>query len=306
MPSFDSLDSSSGTFGNRLPLVFAIAWGALLGGLTFAIGPISWGSQNPSIDAMRVILMVLLLPGLIGGMAFAGNVHAFSLLPGAIINGLFHFGLCWLLIRMRARFKRRAKVLTIIACLLASYAFGHAQDAETDLFQNAKHLYRTGHLAEAERSFRELVNRDPSNVGAQMFLGQTLFREEKFSNVIGPYEKVRDLEKSGATLTLTQHRILGDQLAMAYGISGRTADSKALLQELVRTDPEYPLNYYNLACVAADENDKPGVLKNLGLAFQHKDKVLPGEEMPDPSSDPSFKKYVQDADFKALLAQAKK
>lgn len=175
MPSFDSLDSSSGTFGNRLPLVFAIAWGALLGGLTFAIGPISWGSQNPSIDAMRVILMVLLLPGLIGGMAFAGNVHAFSLLPGAIINGLFHFGLCWLLIRMRARFKRRAKVLTIIACLLASYAFGHAQDAETDLFQNAKHLYRTGHLAEAERSFRELVNRDPSNVGAQMFLGQTLF-----------------------------------------------------------------------------------------------------------------------------------
>jgi hypothetical protein len=42
-------------------------------------------------------------------------------------------------------------------------------------------------------------------------------------------------------LTLTQHRILGDQLAMAYGISGHTADSKALLRELARTDPGYPL-----------------------------------------------------------------
>jgi hypothetical protein len=90
---------------------------------------------------------------------------------------------------------------------------------------------------------------------------------------------------------------------MAYGISGRTSDSKALLQESVRTDPSYPLNYYNLACVSADENDKAGVLKNLSLAFQHKDQVLPGEQMPDPASDPSFKKYAQDADFKALLTR---
>ncbi len=305
MPSFDSLDSSSGPLYKSLPLVFAIAWGALLGGLTFAVGPISWGSQNPLIDAMRVVLMVLLLPGLIGGMAFAGNVHAFSLLPGAIINGLFHFGLCWFLIRVRARFKRRAKVLTIFACLVTAYGFAHAQDAETDVFQNAKHLYQIGHLVEAERSFRELVNRDPSNVAAQMFLGQTLFREGKFPSAIGPYEKVRDLEKAGEKLTLTQHRILGDQLAMAYGISGRTADSKALLQDLVRADPEYPLNYYNLACVAADEGDKPGVLKNLSLAFQHKGQILKGEEMPDPASDPSFKKYAQDADFKALIARLK-
>jgi predicted Zn-dependent protease len=134
-----------------------------------------------------------------------------------------------------------------------------------------------------------------------MYLGQTLFKEEKFAAAIVPYEKVRALEKAGTKLTLTQHRILGDQLAMAYGISGRTSDSKALLQESVRTDPTYPLNYYNLACVSADENDKAGVLKNLSLAFQHKDQLLPGEQMPDPASDPSFKKYAQDADFKALL-----
>ena len=90
---------------------------------------------------------------------------------------------------------------------------------------------------------------------------------------------------------------------MAYGISGRTAVSKALLQESVRTDPSYPLNYYNLACVSADEDDKAGVMKNLSLDFQHKDQVLKGEQMPNPASDPSFKKYAEDADFKALLAR---
>jgi hypothetical protein len=86
------------------------------------------------------------------------------------------------------------------------------------------------------------------------------------------------------------------------GFSGRAADAKALLQESVRTDPGYPLNYYNLACVSADADDKAGVLKNLSLAFQHKDQVLPGEQMPDPASDPSFKKYAQDADFQSLVA----
>ncbi|HEX5235882.1 MAG TPA: tetratricopeptide repeat protein [Silvibacterium sp.] len=201
--------------------------------------------------------------------------------------------------RTRARFKA-AETLAVAGLLVIGSALACAQ---TDAFQNAQHLYQTGHLAEAERGFRELVSRDPSNVAAQMYLGQTLFREEKFSDAIAPYEKVRDLGKAGAKLTLTQRRILGDQLAMAYGISGRTANSKALLQELVRTDPEYPLNYYNLACVAADEGDKPAVLKNLGLAFQHKDQVLQGEEMPNPASDPSFKKYAQDADFKALIAR---
>ena len=178
-----------------------------------------------------------------------------------------------------------------------------AQKPETDMLRDAQRLYDSGKYADAEKSLTEVTREHPDNIAAQMYLGQTLFKEEKFAAAIVPYEKVRALEKAGTKLTLTQHRILGDQLAMAYGISGRTSASKALLQESVRTDPSYPLNYYNLACVFADEDDKAGVLKNLSLAFQHKDQVLPGEQMPDPASDPSFKKYAQDADFKALLAR---
>ena len=178
-----------------------------------------------------------------------------------------------------------------------------AQSPKTDAVKNAERLYNSGKWSEAETSFASIAREHPDNIAAQMYLGQTLFKEGKFAAAVVPYEKVRSLEKSGTKLTVTQHRILADQLAMAYGISGRTADAKTLLLESARTDPGYPLNYYNLACVSADENDKAGVLKNLSLAFQHKDQVLQGEQMPDPASDPSFKKYAQDADFKALLAR---
>jgi len=194
--------------------------------------------------------------------------------------------------------------ITLVVLLLAA-PLALAQGPETDVFKDAERLYNSGKWPEAEKSFVDIVRDHPDNIAAQMYLGQTLFREEKFAAAVVPYEKVRTLEKSGAKLTLVQHRILVDQLAMAYGISGRSADSKALLQEGVRNDPDYPLNYYNLACVAADENDKPAVLKNLSLAFQHRPQVLPGEQMPDPASDPSFKKYSQDADFKALVARVK-
>jgi predicted Zn-dependent protease len=179
----------------------------------------------------------------------------------------------------------------------------HAQEADTAAFREGQQLYASGKLSEAKKIFEEIVRHDPSNVAAQMYLGQTLFREEKFADAIAPYEKVRALEKAGTKITLIQHRILADQLAMAYGISGRRADSKALLEESIRSDPEYPLNYYNLACLAADEDDKGKVLSNISLAFEHKEHVLKGEQMPDPRADSSFQKYVRDEDFIKLMAK---
>jgi tetratricopeptide (TPR) repeat protein len=292
----------------RVRNAVSLAWGVAIGCLTFAAGPIGWASANPIIAAFQWALLILIMPGIIGGGAVGGSMHTIFLGIAALINALLHFGICWLLFPLfsRSSLKRaNRKVLTAVAAMGLGVMSLQGQSPEVNSFQNAIRLFKTGHLAEAELEFRELVGQDPSNVAAQMYLGQTLFREQKFSDAIAPYEKARDLEKAGAKLTLTQHRILGDQLAMAYGISGRTADSKALLRELVRTDPEYPLNYYNLACVAADEDDKPGVLKNLTEAFQHRAHILPGEQMPDPASDPSFQKYAHDGDFKALVSRLK-
>lgn len=76
-----------------------------MGGLTFAVGPLSMRSPNPIINAAQTILEMLIVPGLIGGAAISGNVHAFYLGAGAVVNGLFHFGIGWLLFPLLARLK---------------------------------------------------------------------------------------------------------------------------------------------------------------------------------------------------------
>lgn len=178
-----------------------------------------------------------------------------------------------------------------------------AQESPSNLklMEQAQHEYTAKKFVEAERDFRELTARLPSNIYVQFYLGQSLFEQQKFADSIGPFQKARELEKSGKKLTSDQHRILVDQLAMAYGISGDLQKARALLEDAIRQDPAYPLNYYNLACAFAEAGDKDRALANLALAFQHKDQTLKGETMPDPRTDSSFQKYIRDDDFMKLM-----
>jgi len=178
---------------------------------------------------------------------------------------------------------------------------GQYAQSNGKLAEQAKQEYTAGKFAEAERDFREFTKRDPSSVDAQMYLGQALFRQEKYADAVVPYERARALEASGRKLSSDQQRILVDQLVMSYGISGDLKKARGLLGDAIRQDPEYPLNYYNLACAFAEEGNKSKVLANLSLAFQHKDRVLKGEKMPDPRADSSFQKYVRDEDFIKLM-----
>ena len=91
---------------------------------------------------------------------------------------------------------------------------------------------------------------------------------------------------------------------IAYGIGGNLNKVHPLLEEdAIRQDPDYPLNYYNLACAYAEEGDKAKMLANLSTAFRHKDHILKGEQIPDPRSDDSFQKYLRDNDFIKLMKQ---
>lgn len=81
----------------KIRLLISMIWGTLFGGLTFAVGSIASLSANMIVAAMQIVIMFLLLPGIIGAGAISGNIHAYSLGPGAIINALVNFGLCWLL-----------------------------------------------------------------------------------------------------------------------------------------------------------------------------------------------------------------
>jgi len=80
----------------------AVAWGVLMGCLTLAAQTITVFSANPVIAAIQFALTMLLVPGLV----CAAMVGSLGL--GAVINGLFHFGVSWLLLALLARFKRKA------------------------------------------------------------------------------------------------------------------------------------------------------------------------------------------------------
>jgi len=188
-------------------------------------------------------------------------------------------------------------------CLLLWCVNGFCQDrrAPDDLGQRAVREFQNDDRPAAEHDFREVVKRDPSNIVAHIYLGQCLFRQEHYAEAVVFFQKARDLQKGGKELSTVQDRILTDQLVMSYGITGEMKKVHALLDEAIRKDPDYPLNYYNLACAYAEEGEKAKALANLQLAFDRKANILKGEQMPDPRADSSFQKYARDPEFVTLI-----
>ena len=192
--------------------------------------------------------------------------------------------------------------LCIIQVLFSFGGYGqNSSGTADDLGARAVQEFRNNDWTSAERDFRELLKRDPSNIYANMYLAQSLFRQQRFSEAATFFQKTRDLQKAGKEINSTQDRILTDQLVMSYGITGDMKKAHALLDEAIQKDPDYPMNYYNLACAYGEEGDKAKLMTNLQLAFDRKANILKGEQMPDPRADSSFQKYVRDPDFVALM-----
>jgi cytochrome c-type biogenesis protein CcmH/NrfG len=51
----------------------------------------------------------------------------------------------------------------------------------------------------------------PSNIYAQFYWGQALFKQQKYEETVGPYERLLELDKTSKKLDETQRRIVTDQ-----------------------------------------------------------------------------------------------
>ena len=158
-------------------------------------------------------------------------------------------------------------------------------------------------LKNAEKHFRKAAELDPGNLQAALLLGHLLFQQERFADAIAPYEHARRLNASSKALDKTTERVLNDQLGMSYGISGQLDISKALFQQAVKDDPDYALYRYNLACAIAESGDLDSTLETLAGALQRRKNVIAGEEFPNPRQDSSFKRFLGQERFEALLKQ---
>ena len=92
-------------------------------------------------------------------------------------------------------------------------------------------------------------------------------------------------------------RMVTDQLLMSMGLSGDVKASRAVAETGIQEDPDYPLNYYHLACADAENGDAAQAKIHLQQAFDRRGNVLPGERMPDPSKDDCILKLRKNKAF---------
>jgi tetratricopeptide (TPR) repeat protein len=171
-------------------------------------------------------------------------------------------------------------------------------------FEKAKAAYLKKNYPTAERYFRAITTVLPEFANAHLYLGHSLFYQEKFRESIPEYELTKALyDGQQEKVELRDERILNDQLGMAYGLSGRLEEARNHFEGAIKKDPAYPFYYYNLACAFAELNDLDGALANLKLVSEHRANFLPGESYPNPREDDSFKKYVGNPKFEAAMKE---
>jgi len=151
--------------------------------------------------------------------------------------------------------------------------------ADEQLFSD---VLRSMHLDTVQRSSKELVEQ-----------GSRFYLQHDYKGAIGPYSHALELEKANPKLEKSLWYVLVDNLGMSYGITGDLQKAKETFEYGVSKDPTYPLFHYNLACTYAEMGDAAEAGNFLKKAFEYKANFLPGESMPDPRKDDSFKKLMK-------------
>jgi hypothetical protein len=135
-------------------------------------------------------------------------------------------------------------------------------------------------------------------------LGSIFFNVTKsFESAAIYYQRALDTLPSNSPLKL--RRVITDQLAMSYGISGQIKQSRALNEDAIRTDPDYRLYYYNLACADAEQGKAADAKLHLQKAFDRKANTIPGEKLPDRTQDDSILKLKKNKEFWAFVQNLK-
>jgi hypothetical protein len=130
-------------------------------------------------------------------------------------------------------------------------------------------------------------------------LASVLFN--KSPGLAAPYYKASLDAMPNEASYLTPRRVTTDQLVMALGMSGDMKDSRAVAENAIAADPDYPINYYNMACADAEQGDATAAKTHLQQAFDRRANVLKGESMPDPANDDSILKLKKDSAFWAFV-----
>lgn len=151
----------------------------------------------------------------------------------------------------------------------------------------------------------EIVGAPPGG-GERMKLlreGSALFQRGDYNGASASYARALELEKQSPRLPRDLWRLLVDNLTMAYGISGDLKRAKETAEYGLSKDPDYPMFHYLLANTYAEAGDLDNTILYLKQAFARRQNMIPGERMPDPATDDSFKRFMTNEKFLAALKE---
>lgn len=159
-------------------------------------------------------------------------------------------------------------------------------------------------ILQSVRFVEKEATTDPVPVGSSLALfeeGSRYFQSQQYRDAIPQLQKALDIEKITPVLEKNLWRVLIDNLGMSYGSTRDLTRAKEILEYGVSKDPEFPMFYYNLACVAAEKGDRDDTESFLKLAFQYRNNMIPGEALPDPRVDDSFQRLLLEKEFRRFV-----
>jgi predicted Zn-dependent protease len=173
------------------------------------------------------------------------------------------------------------------------------------------HLSKVGFKDDDEPSLKAILSsakftdgtQSPNDSALLFKEGSAHFLKNEYDKAIGPYQNALDREKIAPALPVAQWRVLVDNLAMAYGVTGKSETSEQVLNYGVSKDPTYPMFYFLIADARAERNDLENTLRFLRLALKYRENMNSGEKLPDPLADDSFKRFYQNGEFKKLAGE---
>jgi tetratricopeptide (TPR) repeat protein len=145
------------------------------------------------------------------------------------------------------------------------------------------------------------VSSDP-NISKEFSKACVMFLAGDFNGCIPLYKNI--LEKEDL-LYKDFWYVLIDNLGMAYGITGDLSSAEEVFKHGLSRDSTYPLFYYNLACTYAEKDDMNTCIDYLKNAFKYKKNVLQGEIFPDPATDDTFQKFMNNDQFVSAINELK-
>jgi tetratricopeptide (TPR) repeat protein len=150
------------------------------------------------------------------------------------------------------------------------------------------------------KTVKIVENYQPSAIGNFVF-GNQYYNRKDYRNAVKYYQLALDQEKSASTFPDDLWLVLVDNLGMSYAFTGNLEQSQAIYEYGISMRPDYPMFYYNLGCTYAERGNLAEALRYLKMANERRSNMIPGEVIPDPAEDSSFKKYRKDPQFVELM-----